>query len=58
MDWDEAESRKLQLPKFETMSIEDLNDRIVALEAEIETIRGVIKGKQAARGSADSFFKK
>jgi uncharacterized small protein (DUF1192 family) len=58
MDWDEAERRKPALPKFETMSIEDLEDRIVALEAEIATIRNVIKGKQAARGSADSFFKK
>lgn len=58
MDWDEAERRKPQLPKFETMSIEDLSDRIVALEAEIATIREVIKSKQAARGSADAFFKK
>ncbi|MCW0232379.1 MAG: DUF1192 domain-containing protein [Ferrovibrio sp.] len=58
MDWDEAERRKPALPKFDTMSIEDLEERIVALEAEIGTIRAVIKAKQAARGSADNFFKK
>ena len=58
MDWDEAQTRKPALPKFETMSIEDLQDRILALESEIATIRDVIKSKQAARGSADSFFKK
>jgi uncharacterized small protein (DUF1192 family) len=58
MDWDEAETRKPVLPKFETMSIADLEARIEALEAEIAAIREVIRGKQAARGSADSFFKK
>ena len=58
MDWDEAERRKPALPKFDTMSIEDLEERIVALEAEIGTIRAAIKAKQAARGSADNFFKK
>lgn len=58
MDWDEAEKRKPALPKFETMSIEDLQERITDLEAEIATIREVIKGKQAARGAADTFFKK
>ncbi len=58
MDWDEAEARKPALPKFETMSIADLESRIVLLEAEIATIREVIKSKQAARGSADGFFKK
>jgi len=58
MDWDEAQSRKPALPKFEVMSIEDLEGRIALLEAEIATIRDVIKGKQAARGAADTFFKK
>lgn len=58
MDWDEAETRKPQLPKFETMSIADLEARIAALEDEIITIRDVIRRKQAARGSADNFFKK
>lgn len=58
MDWDEAETRKPALPKFETMSIEGLQERIAALEAEIAMIRDVISSKQAARGAADSFFKK
>jgi uncharacterized small protein (DUF1192 family) len=58
MDWDEAETRKPATPKFETMSIADLEARISMLETEIAAIRDVIKGKQAARGSADSFFKK
>jgi len=58
MDWDEAQTRKPAPPKFETMSIEALETRIVDLEAEIATIRDVIKSKQAARGAADSFFKK
>lgn len=58
MDWDEAEKRKPARPKFETMSIEDLQERITDLEAEIATIREVIKSKQAARGAADTFFKK
>lgn len=58
MDWDEAERRKPALPKFETMSIESLEERIADLEAEIATIRDVIKSKLAARGTAASFFKK
>lgn len=58
MDWDEAEKRKPALPKYETMSIESLEERILELEAEIAMIRDVIKAKQAARGAADSFFKK
>lgn len=58
MDWDEAQSRKPAPPKFDVMSIEDLESRIADLEAEIVTIRGVIRQKQAARGAADTFFKK
>jgi uncharacterized small protein (DUF1192 family) len=58
MDWDEAESRKPQPVKFDVMSIEDLEARIELLENEIVAIRTVIKQKQAARGAADTFFKK
>lgn len=57
MDWDEAQTRKPALPKFDAMSIEGLEQRIAELEAEIATIRDVIKSKQAARGAANSFFK-
>lgn len=58
MDWDEALRRKPQPPKYDVMSIEDLEARITELEAEIATIRGVIRTKQDARGAAASFFKK
>jgi len=57
MDWDEATTRKPPAPKYDIMSIEDLEGRIADLEAEIVTIRGVIKQKQAARGAAAGFFK-
>lgn len=57
MDWDEALTRKPQPPKYDVMSIEDLEARIAELEAEIATIRGVIRMKQDARGTAASFFK-
>jgi len=39
------------------MSIEALNDYIADLEAEIARVRETIKAKEAARQSADSFFK-
>lgn len=58
MDWDEATTRKPQMPKFELMSIEDLQARIAALEEEIGVIREVIRQKESARGAADSFFRK
>lgn len=58
MDWDEATTRKPEMPKFELMSIEDLEKRITALEAEIAAIRDVIRQKEAARGAADTFFRK
>lgn len=58
MDWDEAVSRKSEPPKYDIMSIEDLEARIAALEAEIVTIRDVIEQKRTARGAAATFFKK
>ena len=57
MDWDEALSRKPAAPKYDVMSIEDLEARIADLEAEITTIRGVIAQKHSARGVASTFFK-
>ncbi|WP_341703563.1 DUF1192 domain-containing protein [Ferrovibrio sp.] len=57
MDWDEATTRRPAAPKYDVMSIEDLEGRIAELEAEIATIREVIRAKQAARGTAAGFFK-
>lgn len=58
MDWDEALAKKPAAPKYDAMSVADLEERIQELEAEILRIRAVIASKQAARGSADSFFKR
>ena len=58
MDWDEAVSRKPAPPKYDVMSIEDLEARIADLEAEIAPIRGVIALNRSARVVASTFFKK
>ncbi|PIW27792.1 MAG: DUF1192 domain-containing protein [Rhodospirillales bacterium CG15_BIG_FIL_POST_REV_8_21_14_020_66_15] len=60
MDADDLEPRKKKPePKnLDVMSIEALNEYIGELEAEIARVREVIKAKEAARQSADSFFKK
>ncbi|WP_374632273.1 DUF1192 family protein [Ferrovibrio sp.] len=57
MDWDEPLAKAVAAPKYDTMSVADLEERIEALQAEIEKIRAVIEAKRAARGSAASFFK-
>jgi len=57
MDWDEAAARKPAPPKYDVMSVADLEARIAELENEIGVIRDVIKQKQAARGAADGFFR-
>lgn len=57
MDWDEAMGKKPAAPKYDVMSVADLEERIAELQAEIETIRQVIAKKQAARGTAAGFFK-
>jgi uncharacterized small protein (DUF1192 family) len=44
-------------PALETMSIEELTERIAELEAEIARIRQVIAGKKASRGEAESVFR-
>ena len=43
---------------LDTMSIEELETRIVALEAEIARARDMIKAKQKSRDAAAGFFKK
>ena len=59
MDVDDLEPQKKKpdLKNLEVMSIEALNDYIADLEAEIARVRETIKAKEAARQSADSFFK-
>lgn len=59
MDTDDLEPQ-LKAPAkldFEVMSIEQLEDHIAALQAEIERARATIAGKQSARGAAESVFK-
>ena len=55
-------SRDDDSPRIETIdlsafSIEELEDRIATLEAEIDRARALIGTKQAAQGAADSVFK-
>jgi uncharacterized small protein (DUF1192 family) len=50
--------KKPAAPKYDVMSVADLEERITELQAEIETIRQVIAKKQAARGTAADFFKR
>ncbi|MBI3451743.1 MAG: DUF1192 domain-containing protein [Rhodospirillales bacterium] len=60
MDLDDLEPRK-QKPKPKDLgpySIEELNDHIATLEAEIARARAAIAAKQAHRSGADVFFKK
>lgn len=42
---------------LDILSIEELEDRIAALRAEIDVLQAAIEKKKAARGTADSFFK-
>lgn len=57
MDWDEPRDKAAPPPKYDAMSVADLEARIAALEAEIARIRQVIAQKQAARSAASGFFK-
>lgn len=60
MDWDEPETKKksLQPKPLDSLGIDELNDYIAQLEAEILRVRQAITAKQAARAGADSFFKR
>ena len=44
-------------PDIDLLSIAELEDRIVALKAEIEFYRTVIEKKKQARGAADGVFR-
>jgi uncharacterized small protein (DUF1192 family) len=39
------------------LSVEELNDRIALLKAEIGRLEGVLAGKRASRDAAGKFFK-
>lgn len=60
MDADDLDPKKKkpEVKNLEILSIEALNDYIGDLEIEIARVREAIKGKEAARQSADSVFKK
>lgn len=59
MDFDDLEPRqKPKAPKpLDRHSVEELNDYIAALEAEIERARAEIAKKQGHRSTAEAFFK-
>ncbi|HEX6980156.1 MAG TPA: DUF1192 domain-containing protein [Alphaproteobacteria bacterium] len=60
MDLEDLEPRKKpSKPKDLTpYSVEELNEYIAQLQAEIERARAAIAAKQAHRAGADAFFKK
>lgn len=59
MDTDDLEPQVRTPAKldFEVMSIEQLEEHIAALEAEIARARAAIKSKTSARGAAEAVFK-
>lgn len=63
MDEEELEPRKkpslaLAAQDLSMMSIEDLEERIAEMKAEIERCQAMIVSKQGSRADAESFFKK
>lgn len=58
-DEDELPRPKLMVTRnLERMSIDELNDYIAELEAEIARVRADIKKKQSVMAAGDAFFKK
>jgi uncharacterized small protein (DUF1192 family) len=60
MDMEELEPRKKVPEKrnLEPLSVEELNDYITELEAEIARVRAAIGGKQSVRAGAEALFKR
>ncbi len=60
MDWDELDPRKAPkaLKNLDPLSVEELNDYIAELEAEIGRARAAIQSKQQVRSGAEGLFKK
>jgi len=58
-DEDELPRPKLVVTRnLERMSIDELNDYIAELEAEIARVRADIKKKQSVMAAGDAFFRK
>ncbi|MBM3517343.1 MAG: DUF1192 domain-containing protein [Alphaproteobacteria bacterium] len=59
MDLDELEPRAARpVRKLEEMSLEELSERIAALEAEIARMREMMAAKNALRGAAKQLFRR
>lgn len=60
MDIDDLEPRNKPKPKkdLEVLGVEELEEYIAGLEAEIARARTAIEGKTSHRSVADSFFKR
>jgi len=60
MEPEDLEPQKKKPPpkNLQIMGVEELREYIAGLKAEIERAEATIKSKQAARGLADTFFKK
>ena len=61
MDWDEVRPRPQATitvgEKLDQLSVEELSQRIIALEAEIERVRAELAAKRARAAAADALFK-
>lgn len=61
MDWEEPQKQPKTAMELgcdlDTISIEELEDRIVALKQEISRCEAAIQSKQVQRSAADSIFK-
>ena len=58
LDEEEPIKKKPALKNLDVMSVEQLQEYIDTLGAEIERAKAMIKSKQAAKMAADGFFKK
>jgi uncharacterized small protein (DUF1192 family) len=60
IDADDLEPLRRKAPQkdLDALSVEELNDYVAAMEAEIARVRGKIKAKQSHAAAAAAFFKK
>lgn len=63
MDLDDLPQKKtgpltdLEKEDLSTISVDELEERVQRLTAEIERVKAEIQSKQASRAAADAFFK-